>query len=100
MSKKVGENQIHEVTVTMPYDLSGHTLEAQYVSLSDGSVTAGASATGSTEGVQVSFSTDLGAKSIDPGVYDLEVHYDDGGTDRQLQLEGDTVIYIQDANSI
>lgn len=100
MAKNVGENQIHEITLTMPYDLSGQTLTVVYVDDQDHSTTTGGAATGDSTGNDVVITTDLAAQSITPGLYDLEVRYDDSGTTRQLTLDGEEEVYVLDAQSV
>jgi hypothetical protein len=99
MTQRIAENQIHVITLTLPFDLSGRTLQAHYVSRS-GTVTDGGTATGDVEGAEVTITTDLAAQAIMPGSYRLEVTYDDSGTQRELALQGTTRIRVHDAHAI
>jgi len=99
MSQTIAENQIHIITLTMPFDLSGRTLQVHYVSRGKG-ITQGGTATGDVEGADVTITTDLAAEGITPGSYRLEVTYDDSGTHRELALQGTTRIRVHDATAI
>lgn len=97
---EIAENQIHEVTLTCPVDLSGHQLEIAYVEMGAPGVTIGGSAGGAGKGSDVSLCTDLAATGVDPGHYELEVRYEDEGVVRALPLEGATIIEITDSQSV
>lgn len=103
MAKEIAENQIHELTLTMPFDLTGQTLQLVYVDQSSNATISGATTTGASEGSDVTFSTDLESQGIDPGFYKLEVKYTENNQTRQLGLDemtGDEMVWINDAVSV
>lgn len=102
MAKEIGENQIHELTVTCPYDLSGQTLELQYVPKDGGAPISVGSTTGASEGTDVVITADIAANGISSGFYDLEIKYTDGAFTRQLNIDNSSedTIHILDAKSV
>lgn len=101
MADIVPENGHHSVSITMPRDLSGKTLNAQYFNLLDHSATTGGSTSGDVEGNEVTISTDVASVGLSPGRYLFEVTYDDAGTTREV-LTDDLVriVVIRDAQSV
>jgi len=97
---EVAEDQIHEVTLTMPFDLSGQNLQLVYVELLGDTTIDGGTANGQAEGNDVTIRTDLQAQGIEPGIYELECKYTDQGTTRELGLEGDDTVTVNDAKSV
>lgn len=99
MPATIGENQIHEVILTPPFDTSGRTIEMHYVA-PDGTVTKGGTAPGAAPDTEVVVMTDLAGQGITPGYYEVEAHYDDLGTLRQLELCGETHVKVLDAETV